>query len=454
MRAAGSQPRRPDHEVKGPIANSWYAWVLLAFVLGYWLFAWFLERIDLSAQVNAWWAANLSLLPQPPGVVFLWELVQPRVWRHFLPMIVGWWLAQDASIVLVRLLYELPTRSDARSFLQRLLSSASYAATTIGRALVIRGATLETERAKHVLLRVGGPGLIYIHGGEVAVTEMNGRFWRIIPPGKRRLERFEYIHTLVDLRQQERVAQDVRLLTKDAIELFTQVTAVYHIKRGRDPATRTNPYPFDAEAVRTAAYTLTVQGNGSVSTWKDFPLIFARGALRQIVANYNLDEIVHPERRVEEPYTTLQNELFRKMKASLENIGVELESVHIGSMKLPSPVAGQYIKYWQSHSEARITLSKADGEATAVEEREIARAEAEITMIQAILEGMQRARQAGATAHMSEIVALRLVEALERIAEQSQYAYPLPEELLFQLRNWRRELGPSGRRAPEESMRA
>ena len=87
---------------------------------------------------------------------------------------------------------------------------------------------------------------------------------------------------------------------------------------------------------------------------------------------------------------------------------------------MPEDVEAQYIKYWQSHWESKARLSEADGRATAVEEIEVARAEAEVAMIQAILEGIQRARRSGATSYTSEVVALRLVEGLERMAEQSR----------------------------------
>ncbi|MCA9960819.1 MAG: hypothetical protein KC443_17385, partial [Anaerolineales bacterium] len=82
------------------------------------------------------------------------------------------------------------------------------------------------------------------------------------------------------------------------------------------------------------------------------------------------------------------------------------------------------------------------GQATVLEEKEIARAEAEMTMIQAIVDGVQRARRDGQPANMSEIVALRLVDALEQMAHQSQRLYPLPQGLLPQLEQMRRQLSP------------
>jgi regulator of protease activity HflC (stomatin/prohibitin superfamily) len=167
----------------------------------------------------------------------------------------------------------------------------------------------------------------------------------------------------------------------------------------------------------------------------------AKGTMIGILAGYRLDEFIFPERAGEEPYRTLRNELLRKLRVSLDSLGIDVESVSIHRLDLPEGVTEQYIDYWKSHWESQMLLSLIDGQATEVEEMDIARAEAEITMIQAIQEGIQRARREGATIHMEEVVALRLVEALEMMARQSQQLSPLPKSLLPQLGNLRKQLG-------------
>jgi hypothetical protein len=77
-----------------------------------------------------------------------------------------------------------------------------------------------------------------------------------------------------------------------------------------------------------------------------------------------------------------------------------------------------------------------------LEEAELARAEAEVIMIQAIAEGLENARQAGSTGTMRDIIALRLVEALEKMARQSQNYEQLPLGLLPQIENIRLQISP------------
>lgn len=416
-----------------PDESQWFLLVLFFLILLYWLLAHALERVDLSV----WLAARLPVaLPQ--AVVFLIELFHPRVLRHFIPVLVGWWLAYEAAVSLGRVLYDLPDRPAAQRFLSRLLSGGGAA----GGPVVLDGRTLPAERENSVLLRVGGPGLVAVKNGNVAVTELNGRFCRILGPGVHNLGRLEYVRAVLDLRQQERSAEDVAAMTKDGIAVQAAITVTFRLSSGGETPTRGQPYPYDEEAVRTAAYSETVGDDGKVSTWNQIPLGGARGILAGIVAKYRLDEILFPSTPAIEPYHAIRQELTRKLRAALADLGIELTDVYIGRLELPEPASQQYVDYWTAHLDSQIQLNLADGTASALEEIEIARAEAEITMIQAIIEGVRRAQYSGSPAAMREIIALRLIESLEKMARQTEELQQLPEGLLPQLSDFRRQLLP------------
>src|SRR5690606_32988266 len=154
-------------------------------------------------------------------------------------------------------------------------------------------------------------------------------------------------------------------------------------------------------------------------SWEGKPSATVAGKVAATIAQYRLDELMHPDGRTDEPYRTLQQQVWRSARADMSAYGVELLSVHIGQLKPDKEVEEFYIRFWQSRWETQAKLSLAEGKAIASEEIEVARAEAEIAMIQAILEGIQRARQSGATSRTSNLVALRLVDTLERLAEGS-----------------------------------
>ncbi len=415
----------------------WLRFVFLLMLLGYWVFAWYMERIDLSNVPLSRLFGALISFPLPPAFTFLRELFHWRVLRHMLPVIVGWWLAYEAAAGLVKALYDLPDKPGAKRLLSRLIRAQAPA----GLPLSIQNTTLENVRGQHVLLRVGGPGLVKINRGDVAVTELNGRFHRILSAGTYNLHRFEYVHAVVNLQPQERSATNIPLVTRDGIQFSVDMHVLFQIKPGPEPVTAGREFPIDEDAIRAAAYAQTVVAKDEVLTWESIPLGTARGILTGIIAGYPLDEILAHSSSAAEPLQVIQTELMRKTRAALRPFGINLLSLHVGRLVLPDDVTEQYIKYWQSQSDAYIRLSVADGKATALEEIEIARAEAEVTMIQAILEGVQRTKYGSNTASMREVVALRMIEALEKMARQTQPLQGVPPQLLAQLDNIRLQLG-------------
>ena len=66
-------------------------------------------------------------------------------------------------------------------------------------------------------------GTIRISDNEVLVTELNGRFNRVLGPGVHRLARFEYMRIALDLREQERSRDHVHLTTREGIQITTDV---------------------------------------------------------------------------------------------------------------------------------------------------------------------------------------------------------------------------------------
>lgn len=425
--------RRPVAQPQGQ--NRWFLWLMGLLFVSYWLFAHRLERIDLAPTLAPWQEAWIPFVELPRAVVFVAEMLHWRVLRHLVSAIIGWRLAYGAAVSLVRALYDLPDRQTARNLLNRL----RWTKTPPVKPLAVSGLTLEQAREKSELLRVGGPGRIAIQAGDVAVTELNGRFHRILGPGAHTLGRLEFIYAILDLRPQERVLKEVRLQTADGIEVKADITIAFRLDTGEEIPNQDLPYPYSEDAVRMAVYSQTVLPDGAVSGWDNAPLNSAKLNLVNIIGHYKLDELLHA-RSAADPYLAIRTELIQRIRPFLINQGIELIGIHISRLELPPDVADQYIKYWRTHWETQAKLQEIDGAAMSLEEREIAYAEAEMTMIQAIVEGVQRARQASNTNNMHEIIALRLVEALEKMARQSQQDIPLPASLLPQIYGLRQGL--------------
>lgn len=414
-------------------------WVLvlmiLAFCAIYWYIAWLMESIP-ADWINRWLASNAPIqIAFPPRMAKVITFFAPRVLRHLIPLFIGLYVARQIAINLLQLLYDLPEREQARKFLRRLHRPNS----PVNRALALDGQNLEEERPKFVRLRVGGPGRISVKTGRVAVTELNGRFYRTLGPGSHNLARFEYVRAVLDLRPQQRKQTDISVTTQDKMPLKADLSVVYRISTGGEPIRASNPYPYDREAVRKLAYTEVNTGGTQVRRWEGNALGTVVGQFRKAIGKLPLADL-HTSGD-SEPYLTVRRATEQGAREALAAQGIDLVRVHVTRIDLDEELADQYMQFWRARMETQAFLELANGRANVLEEIEVAQAEAELTMIQAIVEGVQRAQNEGRTARLNEIVAVRLVEALERLARQSQGEETLPEDLLPQLTSLQSRIG-------------
>ena len=411
--------------------NRWLLPFLFLLLGLYWLFARSIERIDLTQT-------NPALIGLPDVMVTMIELVTPRVLRHFIPVVAGVWFSYRAAVYLIQLLYDLPDWEAARDFFRRLRLGSMI----LELPLPIPSHQVEQMRRDLPQLHIGGPGLVQVQAGEVAVTELWGQVYRVLPGGSHWLRRFEYVQAVLNLHEHAKHVEGVPLVTRDGLELTADITIRYRISQGSEMPAKAKPFPYDETAVKTAAYDQTVIGPFTVSNWEDTPINVAKGTLKAIIAKLGLDEILQPNATAAEPHLAIGRQLERHTRLALLDRGIDLVSLQLGRFQFEETITNQYIEYWQTRWKIKADLSLADGEARALVEREVARAEAEVTMIQAIVEGVRRAQQEGHTGTVREIVAMRLIESLEKLARRSQNLAPLPSNLLPRLNEMRQELLP------------
>ncbi len=413
--------------------------ILVLLILGYWLFVWNLEQIDYKHDPPQALLDIANIYPLfgiiIPRLTFVLELFSPRVLRHFIPVVVGWWLAREAIVRFVLSFYDVRNRESAVLLLQRLTSG------TPGRTppLKLRQEILDDRRSVDPLLKIGGPYRVSVDVGHALVTERNGRFVRVLGPGTHRLGRFEAPISLIDVRPQEKAAEDVRLTTRDGIEITTSVSVSFKVSPGSEPVSREQPFPFDHHAVRNVAYSDLNTGKG-IEHWDSVPLAVAADQLKALVAEYNLDDFIYSERTSIHFHQLVAGEMERRSGDILARFGVQIISARLGLFKLPDRVTKEHIDYWRSGWDTRRKMREAEGAARALEEKELARAQAEAVMMEAFLEGISRARLTSRSVNNTDIVALRLIEVLETLALQSQQLVTLPEGLMLILGNLRKQL--------------
>ncbi|MFN2136980.1 MAG: SPFH domain-containing protein [Candidatus Promineifilaceae bacterium] len=415
-----------------PSKRTLYLLFLLALLVAYWIFVWRMERIVLTPA-----DIPLAVLQSLPawlvnfGGVFL-----PRVLRHFIPIILGWFLAYDIAVNLVYHLYDLPDRAKARGFLRRLRDPRRAGGATIA----VTPQDLDLLRLDSSRLRVGGPGRVSIPAGHAAVTELNGRFYRVVGSGSRALDRFEFIHSVYDLRPQDRTDPEVVLYSKEGLEFVTNVSVTFRIAAPDMAVSVEQPFPYDGQTLHNLAYSqINLPGN-QVSNWEDAPLATVKGTLSSTVATFSLDELLQDDQTELGSHLTIRRNVEREARNKLREQGIDLIRVRIGGFRFPEDVTDLHIRFWQADWDNQARLMLAEGQAVALEEMETVRAEAELDLIKAIANGMQQARQQGYRGTINEVVALRFLEALEKMALESESEIDLPEKLLPQLQNLQSQL--------------
>src|SRR5688500_5041636 len=168
----------------GDDKKRWSLLVLTSLFFLYWLFARYLEGIDLHLSPPQFWLRMLSIFPLfnvfSGPALFAFEMFSPRVLRHLIPVLVGWWLARQATFELLVNLYDLPDMKAAGEMLGRLQAGQMVPWPPIG----IRRTQFSEQRQAEPLLRIGGPGQIFVGASDVVVTERNGRFYRVLATGR------------------------------------------------------------------------------------------------------------------------------------------------------------------------------------------------------------------------------------------------------------------------------
>ena len=378
-----------------------------------------LFRILMGMGVLIYWT-YMTLLEQPAqGFGEIWPFIlrmfQPKVLRHLIPLAVGWWLARIAALTLVELLYDLPDRHTARTYL--LHRHTFY---DKGKAISVTQANLKELRSKHAVIGVGGPGLVQISNGEVAITERNGQVQNICEAGIHELGMLERIHSILNLKPQSTTMSGLVAYTREYMPMTADITLRFRIDTGETDTGDDNPYPVDQEAVHKIVYGRNVKEDGDLSNWDGKAQFAIRFNFLKVIRRYTLSEIMFTE----DVYANIHNELMPLVEKQLKGVGFNLISIRVTHIRPKNKTAfKQYTKLWRAKLEVDLESEEAIDKAKHELDMQADKSEAELNMVKAIIEGVDKARQDGAVIDIKTAVSLRLIQAMEGLvvhAEESQ----------------------------------
>lgn len=303
--------------------------------------------------------------------------------------------------------------------------------------------------APAVVHKVGGPAGLSIDHDSAAVTSRLGHLYRVLGPGFHRLDPFERVWDVVDLRPQRRTIA-VEFMTRDGIPALVQATIVSRIAgpvadpmRG-DTGEDVTVYGYSEDAVlqvTTEKFVLQLDGDPQVSDWVTGMAKGALdGAIRDALERHTLAEFLNPQyglreeegssRHAPEPelITDLEREIADEVRAVGRGRGIVVERVELGTIRpAEQAISRQWLEFWQAKLQKEIDHYEMEAEMSRAQLAEETRVNARVLFINRVLEEMQALRS-DKFKLPPELVIASVTEALASMGDQG----PEMRRLLFQ----------------------
>jgi hypothetical protein len=279
-----------------------------------------------------------------------------------------------------------------------------------------------------------GPGIIITSCDHTVIVTNNFKITQVADPGITFTERYEAINEVIDLRAQLH-AFTVEAITKDGIRIKVLTFVPFRIQAGDWPRSGA-AFPFRKSAAFQAVQARLIEPlrgqkdgvvveNRQTHAWDETVNIVATRIVRRIVGEYAFDDLCAPYQPQREPRNEIIQRLRQELVNELSASGIEPLGGGISNlMPADDQLLQQRIGNWQAEWERRITAEIGRGEADYIRMVESARAQAQAEMIRTISEGFERA---GTSEQItSEVIALRFVEALEKMIQSPGVQQALP----------------------------
>ncbi len=243
-----------------------------------------------------------------------------------------------------------------------------------------------------VIQQAGGPAFLSIGHDSAVVTSRAGQLSRVLGPGFHRLQSFERLWDVVDLRPQRRKVH-VEAMTRDGIPIHCDAEIRFRIRPGDQAPSDKVPYPFSDDAV--LHLTTMVKRNKGGGVFQFWPTRVAGGALDGEIRNrlelYSLDEYLATDQTDTPLIAQLEREILEAMQKSAPGMGIEVEEVRLGPV-LPAEedISLQWLEAWQSEWQRRAADIIIEGEADRKRLVEIETVKAQVGLVSHMLASLEQ----------------------------------------------------------------
>jgi hypothetical protein len=272
-----------------------------------------------------------------------------------------------------------------------------------------------------------GAGMVRSY--QVLAVGKGASFARPAGPGFVRLQSGEKPMQLIDLRQHVRSAE-ATANTRDGIPLETEVSVVFQVKQNeRDHEGEHLEYPYDKSAIFWVSQLNSFDSENNIRPWSEQLVPQAVTYMISEIAQFTLDEMWQDPAL----FNGIQQRVRRQLRSSFDEWGVKINSVKITPQKLPERVAAQRMENWRAPWQSQIAAQAAAGNAEALRRIRLAKARAQVEIIEKIMQSIEEMRASAQQASLPEIVTLRVIDVLEEAATRSTAQAYLPSQVLANL---------------------
>jgi len=332
----------------------------------------------------------------------------------------------------VQALYKMGSLAEASSFMH----SCVFGLSKFGPWLrITEGASGGKDQ---VLNQAGGPGNLVIYNDSAVLLERSGQFTRIEKKGFARLQPFEKVYSIVDLRP-KRWVYPVKAMSREGIPVICEADVAYQVDGGGLEPTEEEPYPVPEDTAFRAAVCTWIReasrpAESRIMDWSGRVIISeTEGSLRTIVSQYPLDRLIGLTLDSANPREEIRQELETQLRKNVPKLGAKILSVTLGDIKVDNEVTQQWIEAWKARWERWTAERAALGQAAQVEQVENAKTRAQVMMITSITEAFQSL--AGSEQNItSKLVLSRLFMVLSRAQADPLTRVYLPQEAVNTLK--------------------
>ena len=323
-----------------------------------------------SLSMLANWRAYLD--DTPTDLVFCLFIV-----LNIVPSLIAVWIVFRLPSRFVQTLYGLSDTMEGFRFLRRCL---------VGRPEfrpLVKAEEGRTETGSDSIKKIGGPGGLLVFDDSAVILERSGTITRVLGPGfYEDLGPFEKVWETVDLRPQ-RWKYSVDAMTLEGIPVTCKADIRFKIDDNGQEPTKESPHPMTPEAVLKAAFCKWIREPDRsepdrLMSWDKRVIIsHTEGALRTILACYNLDQLIEPRLRQE-----IRDELSASLSESVPGLGAKIIQVELGDITVKDEVTQQWIEKWQTEKRRKAETLIAEGEALGTLIEAEAHAQVRLDMLQ------------------------------------------------------------------------